>query len=244
LSADADEEWDNQSEVMVKLIGFVRLGLVLLLAFALGGVALGGLSSAVARRQTGWQGELPGDTVFLPADNPHIIEDDVIVPTGVTLTLAPSAELHFAPGASLLVYGRLNAVGTSSQPITLTWRDEGQTWGAVAILDSLADNRLEHVIVEHAGEEPDTTPRHQGVTVRNARLTIAHSVIRHVDGRGAHVEDNSIFSLLDSEIYQTRGDGVSVAGGQIVIQRNHIHDIAWEDHNYEGISINEISLVD
>jgi len=68
-----------------------------------------GFSESEARRAVSpasdWGGRLPGDTTLDPANNPHIVNTDLIVPAGVTLTIRAGVELYFAPGAALIVYG-------------------------------------------------------------------------------------------------------------------------------------------
>ncbi len=56
-----------------------------------------------------------GNTVYL-------INGPVVIPTGVTLTINPGAVIKFAPGTGLTVQsgGTLNALGTVTEPITLT----------------------------------------------------------------------------------------------------------------------------
>lgn len=221
-------------------VRWLRLGWMLGCLICLwGGVHLV-LATPIARPLADWSGALPGDTVFLPADNPHVIAGDLTVPSGVTLTLAPGVEVQLAPGASLLIHGRLLAVGMPAQPITFTWRDAGQPWGALAILSATAENRLEYVTLEHAGEEADTTPRYQGVSVRDARLTIAHSELRFIEGRAIHAEDANLI-LRDSVIHSIHGDALSAARGTLVVARNRIYNIAWGNHAYEGLSINAMS---
>ncbi|MBN1877341.1 MAG: CotH kinase family protein [Anaerolineae bacterium] len=197
---------------------------------------LGGLTDVAA----GWEGTLTETTVWIPADNPHRVDADLVVPAGVTLTIVPGVVVQLAPETSLLVHGTLRAVGTVTQPITFTWRDEDAYWGALAILSTYNDNRLEHVLLEYAGEEPDTSPRYTGVAVRHGQLTIADSLIRYTNGKAIDIEEDSVFTLARSEITHIRGDALGAGSSEVVIAGNHIHDIIWEDHNYEGLSLNEM----
>ncbi len=221
-------------------VSWLRWGWVLGGLICLWGGGHLAFASPAPRPSMDWSGTLPGDTTFWPAANPYIIAADLTVPAGVTLTVVSGVEVQLAPGASLLVYGQLLAAGTPTQPITFTWRDAGQPWGALAILNSPADNRLEYVTLEHAGEEAETTPRYQGVSVRDARLTIAHSELRFIEGRAIHAE-NADLTLRDSVIHSIHGDALSAGHGSLVVERNLIYDIAWGSHAYEGLSINDMS---
>ena len=52
----------------------------------------------------------------------HVVDANVIVPSGVTLTISPGAIVKFTKGTGIVIQagGILNALGTSAQPIILT----------------------------------------------------------------------------------------------------------------------------
>ena len=51
------------------------------------------------------------------------------VPNGITITIQSDANLYFASGKYLDVFGTLNAIGTSSNPITFNRSGVSGTWG-------------------------------------------------------------------------------------------------------------------
>jgi hypothetical protein len=192
---------------------------------------------------TDWGGRLPGDTTLDPAGNPHIVNTDLIVPAGVTLTIEPGVELYFAPGAALIVYGRLMAEGTATETILFTRRDAGTYWGAIAILYSGADNRIAHAVIEYTSRLEGEFPRSHGVTAYGSRLTLADSTVRYTegkDGAGVVATDNSTLYLLRNEIHDIGGDAVHPSGGVAVIQGNHIYNARWGGYFYEGIEISRM----
>jgi hypothetical protein len=189
---------------------------------------------------TNWGGWLSQDTTMHAADNPHIVNSTLKVSDGVTLTIEPGVELYFAPGASLVVYGRLLAEGTPTQTILFTWRDEGKYWGAISIIDSYADNRITHAIIEYT-REGLSNPRSHGVTAVGSRVTLADSVLRHTQSSAAVTAywDSTLY-LLRNEIYDVQGDAVHPTGGVAVIQGNHIYNVRWGIYPYEGIEISDM----
>jgi hypothetical protein len=192
---------------------------------------------------TDWGGRLPGDTTLDPANNPHIVNTDLIVPAGVTLTIRAGVELYFAPGAALIVYGRLLAEGTATERILFTRRDGGTYWGAIAILYSSADNRIAHAVIEYTSRREGEFPRSHGVTAYGSRLTLADSTVRYTegkDGAGVVATDNSTLYLLRNEIHDIGGDAVHPSGGVAVIQGNHIYNARWGGYFYEGIEISRM----
>jgi len=59
---------------------------------------------------------LDSDTDF-PAGRPYIVYDSLVVAPGVTLRVAPGAELYFHDGAHMAVRGSLYAAGTPDSPV-------------------------------------------------------------------------------------------------------------------------------
>jgi len=196
------------------------------------------------RISTTWGGPLPGNTTMHPADNPHIVNTDLIVPAEYTLTVEPGVELYFAPGASLIVYGRLLAEGAPTQTILFTWLHPDEPWGAIAFFDTHADNRITHAIVEYTSKE-ESVLRSNGVSAYNARVTLVDSVLRYTQGKdaagvvaNATANGYSILYVLRNEIHDIQGDAVQSNDGVAVIQGNHIYNVYLGAYTYEGIQIN------
>ena len=188
-----------------------------------------------------WGGQLPADTILDPADNPHIVNTDLVVPAGVTLTIEPGVELYFAPDASLIVYGRLSAAGTPTQTLLFTRRDAGTYWGAIAIIDSRVDNRITHAVIEYTCEGLPQ-PRSHGVSAYNSQVTLADSVLRYTQASAGVIADwNSTLYLLRNEIHDIQGDAVHPTGGRAVIQGNHIYHARGGSQPNEGIEISQMS---
>ncbi len=65
------------------------------------------------------------------------------------LTLAPGTTVRLAPGASLIVSGRLDARGNAEAPIRIVAAEPGAPWGALALLGpGIQGSRLHHCHVE------------------------------------------------------------------------------------------------
>ncbi len=161
-----------------------------------------------------WSGQLREDTVFDPAGNPHIINSNLTVAEGVTLTILPGAEVRLAEDVSIFVRGRLLAEGTPTQTIRFTWHAEGHYWDRIFI-DSHADAQ---------GQYADNR--------------IAYAEIAHL--KGVHAQF-SMLHLLNNEIHDVYGDAVVSTSGATVIQGNHIYDVAYNPdiRSCEGIQLRE-----
>ncbi len=115
-------------------------------------------------------GALSGDTTLDAARSPWLVTDDLVVPSGTTLTIEPGVTVYFSPEAGLDVAGRLVAEGTSSQRILLT-RPPGAThvWEGLRFTDTQQDNRLAFTDIGHADGAGHS------IEVSSSRLTIDHA---------------------------------------------------------------------
>ncbi|MCP4542400.1 MAG: right-handed parallel beta-helix repeat-containing protein [Chloroflexi bacterium] len=186
-------------------------------------------------------GTLTKDTTLSANDSPYIIIQDIIVPTGITLTIEPSTTLEFQADRSIQIKGgRLFAEGTITQSITFTKYGDGY-WGGILLENTQQDNRLRYAVVEYT-KEAITYPRTHGITAYSSKVTIADSIIRHTQVSGAVTAAwSSTLYLLRTEIYDIQGDAVHPTGGYAFIQGNHIHDIRNGIYPLEGIELSNMT---
>lgn len=80
-----------------------------------------------------------------------ILADDVTVPAGMTLTLAPGTVVKAASGKSLIVRGTLAATGTGQQKIVFQGKDATApgSWGGIAVASG-GSATLGYVEIRHA----------------------------------------------------------------------------------------------
>ena len=157
-------------------------------------------------------GTLTQDTTLSISGSPYVISADIVVPTGLTLTVEPGVTLRFQAGRSLRVEGgRLVAEGTLSQPILFT-RDGADPWGAILVQDSAADNRIAYATVEYAGQA-EVNQYWQGVIAYDSKLRVEHSTLRHLGLMGLTLEGCDA-QVLDNVIHDVGLDGIHVVGGR------------------------------
>lgn len=99
-----------------------------------------------------------------------VVENDISVAAGVTLTIQPGTGIFFKSGKFLEVNGTLIAKGTASYPIVFSSASENPAmgnWPCIIFEDSSNDDycRLEHCKIEYA---------YQGVTCDHASPTIVN----------------------------------------------------------------------
>jgi hypothetical protein len=113
----------------------------------------------------------------------HQAISDIVVPAGVTLTLAPGAELRFPAAYELQVYGTLRAQGTLDDPITFTAHrypppaapPTSRAWDGIRVYAG-ADVLIEHAIIEYADSavlfDADATGTVRNSTIRHNRYGV------------------------------------------------------------------------
>jgi hypothetical protein len=80
------------------------------------------------------------------------LREDLVIPAGSTLTIAPGTTLALDPDVSVLVRGRLLAHGREGSPITVVNADATRPFGVFALQGSGANgSRIEHTSFEGGG---------------------------------------------------------------------------------------------
>jgi uncharacterized repeat protein (TIGR01451 family) len=98
-------------------------------------------------------GEIDTDTTWGIANNPYLINCDVTVPAGVSLTIEAGVLVQFEHVADdLIISGTLKTAGTEMAPIRFQPRDRTNTWcwGEVAFRAG-SSGVLDHTIFEYGG---------------------------------------------------------------------------------------------
>ena len=142
---------------------------------------------------------------------------DLVVPTGVTLTVEPGVTV-MAKAYELLVRGQLEAVGTATQPITFTSADDsgaGQ-WEGLVFYGGFGN--LRHVTVRYGGQA-NSQGQKSNLTFKDASPY----------GAGARIASSQVLSSSD--------DGIYVDGGIVVISDTLIADSAKDGLHFNGVSV-------
>ena len=175
----------------------------------------------------------------LTADRPYVVFDSLTVGKGVTLTVDPGTQLLFHDGASLVVEGRIEAVGRPGKMIDMRGDRldnvlpdvkydilPGQ-WKGVRIAAGSHGNRIEYVDMRStlAGLTVDSC-----ADLQQARLTLLNSWLHNSSGNvlTSRYSKVNAYGCCFSE---AGGSVVSLAGGdheflQCTIANNHLYSIS------------------
>ncbi len=207
----------------------LSLALAALLLLVLGLTATStGLAAHSERLRTDLQNCVPGphsgplvvSQTWCLADSPHILNGDVTVNAGVVLTIEAGVTVKAGDNIELKMLGRLEAIGTVTQPITLTSVTDSGPWQWAGLLfdGASAGGDLEHVTVRYSGDGNSLGLNASAVLVRNVapgQVRIAAS--RVVDNRkglwliDSHttVSDTLFSGVADANQYPLEIQGAS-----------------------------------
>ncbi len=190
---------------------FLSVALILsVLPPALGGTAFALESTSVPG------GDVSG--TWDAAGSPYLIEGNITVPTGQTLTIEPGVEVLFQSWYKLTVNGTLLAQGTAASPILFTGPSPSPGWLGIRFVDASDSSLLDHVVVENGratGAPPDN--KGGGIYVENTSPTISHSTIRNnyakLSGGGLYLTGSNAILTGNTIVDNLVGYGTGSGGG-------------------------------
>lgn len=126
-------------------------------------------------------GELSGDEIWSKA---ILVESDVIIPKGVSLTIDKGTKIKFSKNSGLIVNGTLYAEGQPNQSITLTSNEANPKpgdWGGVIFSESSQNSKIEYCVFQF----------HTQIICRSDSLRLNKSIIAEGSVAGIIFELNS-----------------------------------------------------
>lgn len=191
------------------------------------------------------KGDVAEGEVWAADASPHIVENDVSVREGRTLTIEPCAEVQVAAGKHLRVAypgtpneGTLVAEGTAKRPITIHGLDNAR-WASVYVY-APGTARLAHVTLEGGGggdfeQGASLNVLGDGVDGADGLVKVDHVTIQDSTGLGAWMQ---------------RGATFAAGSRDLVIRRSGSYPISISEHaidalptgGYSGNALDEILL--
>jgi hypothetical protein len=164
------------------------------------------------------------------------IGDDLILPQGFGLELAPGTTLRFGTENYLLTSGPLRFQGTAAQPITLESQDD--QWRGIVVLNAEAPSRWRHVTVRNTNAiTQQGWTLTGGITFYNSPLHMDQSRILGTRAEDALNVIESSFEFTNSEFAQTASDAFDADFGQGLIERCVFYDIAADGIDVSGSEV-------
>ncbi len=144
--------------------------------------------------------------------SPYLINGDVTVNSGDTLTIEAGVQVYFSQNYSLSVYGRIIAIGTQADNITFAWyqgTSEQGRWKGIYIQSATNPSTLSYCQIANAAT---------AVQIKGSGNTVSRNTIRY-NTEGVLLDYAEGNKILDNEIYENTRFGICVQRGS---QRNEI----------------------
>ncbi len=108
-------------------------------------------------------GSLTEDAIWTKAAGPYLVQGDLMVEKGVTLTIEPGTVIyvlntaggkkspHSTTNTDIIIRGTLEARGTAAQPIYFTPAKKGTSWGGICFWGGKDQSSMEFCWVAYGG---------------------------------------------------------------------------------------------
>jgi hypothetical protein len=231
----------SQGEIQMKnklvLFGFSLL-LVLVISI-LPGSQVNKVSAGIAGCVLGpHHGTIAASETWCKSNNPHLVDNSVSVPVGVTLTIEPGTVVKFYSGAGLAVAGSLIADGTATTGeqilFTSNLPSPGQgSWPGISASSS-STLQVSYCEMAYAGQAGFD---YGSLTVRTASASLSHCRIH--DGLGtALFLDNPGITPQFNDVEIDHYSGIGLYQNNVSMnpsyQNIRLHDNAWDGLQISG----------
>jgi hypothetical protein len=184
---------------------------------------------------------IPGGDVsgtWNSAGSPYLIEGEITVLAGETLTIEPGVVVNFQGHYKMIVNGYLEANGTEEERITFTADDPITGWHGIRFLDAPATSHVSYAVIEY-GRATGTVlqdKRGGGIYCENSAPELSY--ILFVDnsaqwGGGLYCWSSSP-TITNCTFY---GNDAGDAGGMTIVGGNPMvmNSIFWENGGLQEI---------
>ena len=137
-------------------------------------------------------------------DSPYLINGNIIISDGESLTLNPGVELQFQGYYTLKIEGKLQAIGTPSDSIKFSTTSSEQKWRGILMQNVAATNDstiLRYCAFNRGDAKLDIQNKNGGIirVLNSSKLFIEHCCFSYAtaDSGGALYAKNSTFRIKD-----------------------------------------------
>jgi hypothetical protein len=161
--------------------------------------------------------------------SPYLIQGDIAVPNGQTLTIEPGVLVVSLCDCRLVVEGSLQAIGTEDAPITFTKDESIPEWHGLHFFYGSQPSQLSYCLVEYGdadGAEPDDLGG--GLYCQQSTVSLDHCTIRYNDayeGGGIYCDTCDLdmsYSHIENNSAISGGAGIKCDDSSVVLYQNDI----------------------
>ena len=169
------------------------------------------------------------DTVLIN-EHSYIVSQNLLIPSGITLTIQEGVQLRMLEGSSLVVEGKLLINGTEDNPVQITGHTSimNNRWGAICFDNASDTSYIRHTKISGASLGVNPSVHRGAISGINSHIIISHIEIEDVLFP-IYVENGS-FSISASSIScDYICDYINIKGGDALIEHCTFYGSNAED---------------
>ena len=179
----------------------------------------------------GYKSVIYKDTKWKKSKSPYILEDNLLVIPGATLTIEPGVEVILKNDVRIKSQGIIIAKGTTEEPIVFRSPEADQYWDVITCVnatDAVTEGIYGTVVFEHCQIEGG-----RGIVINACNAIIRSNVFKNnvsspirMEFSGGEVIGNKIYNnTTERESESGNGAGIMVYTDQkVIVSENEVHD--------------------
>ena len=179
----------------------------------------------------------------------YVIEEDVIFPYGANVILEPGVNIKIGKNKSIFIRGDLHALGTQSNPISISPLYEGDPFGSFAILGTVLDPSnvdLKYFNLGGGSEDIIEGTYFSGqLSIHYSNTSIMNSKIKDsFSDDGLNIKFSNV-EIIDSEFFNNTADQIDIdySQGRVINNKFYFNKLSDKEFITDGLDTSGSMMV-
>jgi hypothetical protein len=175
-------------------------------------------------------GELTSDETWTVSGSPYIVNTNLLVQSGVTLTIEPGVEIRFEE-TFLQVDGELDTRGTADSKITFRAGTVTNQWGGIRFTNTSVDyneSTADGSVISHAIIRDATHYNGSAIKADNASPLVENNDITNFDNYGIYMTCQQ--GIIRNNVIHDGGIWALYVSGNALVDNNEVYNIGYSQN--------------
>ena len=174
--------------------------------------------------------EIITENTLLTNEQPYVTIQDLIIPSGVVLTINEGVEIRMCKQGNILVEGQFIINGSEDKPVQIIPHGSvvDNRWGAICFNSATDTSTISHLRLHGASTGPDPVIQQGAISSIHSHIILNHVEIDDVEFP-VYVEGGSIVINNSSITCDFTCDYVNVKGGDVLIENSIFYGSQSQD---------------